>query len=159
MERDEVIPLRDHWLFAELPPDEAERAMQAVQEVQFRPGDILVRQGDSSDGVFLLGSGSLHVSATNDRGAAFLNLIHAGEVLGEMGALDGEPRSATAVAVTDGIAYFIPAEMFHGLIRQSKEACYRLLMLMVARQRRTNERLMQLPPQGPVWRRTIHITP
>ena len=159
MRPEELIPLKEHWLFAELSIEDAERAVQGVREVQFRPGDVLVRQGEPSDGVFLVGAGSLHVSATNDRGAAFLNLIHAGEVLGEMGALDGEPRSATAMAVTDGVAYFIPAEMFHDLIKQSKEACYRLLMLLVARQRRTNERLMQLPPQGPVWRRTIQITP
>jgi CRP-like cAMP-binding protein len=159
MESEEIIPLKEHWLFAELTPEAADRAIGSVREIQFRPGDVLVRQGDPSDGVFLVGAGSLHISATNDRGAAFLNLIHAGEVLGEMGALDGEPRSATAVAVTNGTAYFIPADVFHDLIKESKEACYRLLMLLVGRQRRTNERLMQLPPQGPVWRRTIQITP
>jgi CRP-like cAMP-binding protein len=159
MEPEEIIPLKEHWLFADLSPEEVDRTVEMVREIQFRPGDVLLRQGDPSDGVFLVGTGSLHATATNNRGAAFLNLIHAGEVLGEMGTLDGEPRSATVMAVTDGVAYFVPSEMFRDLITRSREASYRLLMLLVARQRRTNERLMQLPPQGPVWRRTIQITP
>jgi CRP-like cAMP-binding protein len=159
METDEAIPLKEHWLFADLSPEEVERAVESVREIRFKPGDVLLRQGDPSDGVFLIGAGSLHVSAINDRGATFLNQIHAGEVLGEMGALDGELRSATAIAITGGVAYFIAAEEFRNLTQRSIDACYRLLMLLVSRQRRTNERLMQLPPQGPVWRRTIHIDP
>jgi CRP-like cAMP-binding protein len=155
----ETIPVTDHWLFSGLPETETDAVRTSVREIDFEPGDILVRQGDASDGVYLIGAGSLQVTASNDQGATFLSLVNAGQVLGELGALDGQPRSATAVALSSGVAYFVPTDMFLHLLEHSQGASLRLLMMLVSRLRRTNERLMQLPPQGPVWRRTIQINP
>jgi CRP-like cAMP-binding protein len=155
----ETIPLDQHWLFADLGQKEAEEARAKVKEINFEPGDVLVRQGEASDGVYLIGSGSLQVTASNEQGATFLSLVNAGQVLGELGALDGQPRSASAIALSAGLAYFLPTDTFRQLIEHSPTASNRLLMMLVSRLRRTNDRLMQLPPQGPVWRRTIQINP
>jgi CRP-like cAMP-binding protein len=159
MEIEASIPVTEHWLFAGIPAQEAATICASLIEVHFQPGDVLVRQGDASDGLYLIGAGSLQVTASNDQGATFLSIVNAGQVLGELGALDGQPRSATAVALSAGLAYFVPSETFLKLLDQSNDASRRLLMMLVSRLRRTNDRLMQLPPQGPVWRRTIQINP
>ncbi len=68
----------------------------------YRRGQALFTEGDLAERVFLIERGWVIVTATAVRGReVVLGLRGAGDVLGELSALDGEPRSASAVAATD----------------------------------------------------------
>jgi CRP-like cAMP-binding protein len=68
-----------------------------------------------------------------------------GNVIGEIGVLDGEPRSGTARAVGICAAHFIPEQPFLDLLERSPLMCMRMLAILSKRMRRNNSRLAELP--------------
>src|SRR5688572_4759043 len=69
---------------------------------RYRRGEALFLDGDIADRVFVLERGWVVIrSAVAAGGDTVLGLRGPGEVLGELSALDGKPRSATAVPVAD----------------------------------------------------------
>jgi NTE family protein len=65
-------------------------------------GKTLIRQGDPSDELFIIVSGGLGVYVESGNGPErFVGRIGAGETVGEMGLISGEPRSATVRCLRD----------------------------------------------------------
>ncbi len=61
----------------------------------------LIRQDDESDELFIVVSGALGVYIRTESGERFVGRIGPGEVVGEMGLISGEPRSATVRCLRD----------------------------------------------------------
>lgn len=73
-----------------------------VEWVLLRGGEVLLRQGDEGDSLYILVSGRLRAVAQDDGGATRrLNEIAPGETVGEMALITGEARSATVYALRD----------------------------------------------------------
>ena len=66
-----------------------------LPEISLAPGDTLVREGDSGDGLWILVSGTLQVSKA---GTAISSVSHPGAAIGEISLLLDSPFSATVVA-------------------------------------------------------------
>lgn len=64
----------------------------------FAPGDIIFRQGDKSEEAFWIVSGKVEISIDTPAGPAVLSVLDEGEIFGEMGMIDDQPRAATARA-------------------------------------------------------------
>jgi len=65
-------------------------------------GEVLFKQGDQADSLYIVVSGRLRVVATgNDGSETRLAELGIGETVGEMGVISGEPRSATVYATRD----------------------------------------------------------
>jgi CRP/FNR family transcriptional regulator, cyclic AMP receptor protein len=80
---------------------------QIGQKIRRPAGSILVGQGEGTDYTLLILSGYVKVtSGSSDRVVA---VTGPGETVGEMAALDGEPRSASASALSDVEALYLPA--------------------------------------------------
>jgi len=74
-------------------------------------GDVLFRQGDPGDALYILLSGRLRAVAEDpDGGRRVLNDMGPGECVGEMALLTGDPRSATVLAVRDSQLVRISSE-------------------------------------------------
>lgn len=72
-------------------------------------GEVLLREGGPPDSVLMLLEGRVKVTAATSRGpAAVLGFRGPGDVIGEIGALTGNPRSATVTAV-EPVAYLAAA--------------------------------------------------
>ena len=83
-------------------------ALQEIEErvewVPLRGGDVLCRQGDAGDCLYILVSGRLRIVAEDDSGnTRVLNEVAPGELIGEMGVITGEPRSATVYSIRDSV--------------------------------------------------------
>ncbi|MEU5260491.1 Crp/Fnr family transcriptional regulator [Amycolatopsis sp. NPDC021455] len=90
----------EHGLFAALAPATVSALVRIGTERVYHPGNILVRQGESTTFVVLLLAGWVKVTATTaDGGHALLAVRSSGDLVGELAGLDGEPRSATVTAV------------------------------------------------------------
>ena len=139
-----VIAPHEHWLLAGTPPDQLQPVVQAGHETRYLPGEVIFREGQPSDGLYLVTAGSVRVTATGSKGEAMLAVIKANEVLGEMGVLDGRPRSATASALSMCALYFLPAEAFLDLVEKSNPLAMRLIAVLTERVRRANDRLVEL---------------
>jgi CRP-like cAMP-binding protein len=152
------IQARDHWLLTGIPADVIAPLLAAGQDSRYVPGDVIFREGEPSDGLYLVTAGSARVTVTGDTGETFLATVRANEVLGEMGVLDGEPRSGTATAFTLCAAYFLPAEAFLDLLERSPLASMRLLALLCQRLRRANGRLVELPTTATVSQEDVPVS-
>jgi len=137
--------LADHWLFAGVPAAELGAVFDGSRVAHFFPGDPVFREGEPTDGLYLITGGSARVSAIADNGETLLAAVGANDVLGEMGVLDGKPRSATAMAVSVVTACFIPADTFLDLLERSPTVALRVLTLLAQRLRQANGRLGELP--------------
>ena len=75
-------------------------------------GEILYRQGEPSECAWLIESGSIELTSTLGRRTLSQGVLGEGELIGELGALDDAPRSATATAASNAVLLAIDAEQF-----------------------------------------------
>jgi CRP/FNR family transcriptional regulator, cyclic AMP receptor protein len=107
---------------------------------RFRKGQALFHQGGSSDRVVVLVSGRVKVSTvTEDGKEVVLAFRGAGDLLGELSAIDGEPRSATVEAIEPVEAFAISASDFRSYLIANPEVGL-LLMRMLSRRLRDADR-------------------
>lgn len=96
------------------------------------PREPLLHQGAAVDDVIVIESGLVKVSTVADGGEEIiLDLRGPGDVIGEMSAIDGEPRSATVAALIDTRARRIPAEVFRSAVTADAELSMGLLRYLV----------------------------
>lgn len=145
-----VPSVSEHWLLAGIAPELVEPAISVGRSMHCAPGEIIFREGDQGDGLYLTIAGNVSVTARGPHGDAFLALVQPNEVLGELSVLDGGPRSGTAQAVTVCALYFIPTEPFVDLLERSTLVCMRLLGLLAQRLRGADIGLLvELRPANP----------
>jgi predicted acylesterase/phospholipase RssA/CRP-like cAMP-binding protein len=88
--------------FAQLEPAVLSAVAEELEPQALYGGEVLFRQGEPGDSVCLVVSGRLSVLLTEEDGSVrVLAELGAGEVVGEMAYIGGEPRSATVVAARD----------------------------------------------------------
>lgn len=94
-------------------------------------GSTLLREGTTSATVVLLQDGRVKVTnVTEDGREALLAIRGPGDVLGELGALDGAPHSATVTAVDDVEALALPAPAFRALVERDGRLALRILRIV-----------------------------
>jgi len=101
-------------------------------------GTQLSRDGENDRAVFLVVTGSLGVFVAEDEGPRRLvATIPAGETVGEMSLLTGEPHSASIVALRDTELLRIGPKAFDMLLTRYPRVMLNLLKLVVRRLRQT----------------------
>jgi CRP/FNR family transcriptional regulator, cyclic AMP receptor protein len=109
----------------------------------FDPDAILFRQGDPSDDVILILSGSADVLRETGDEAIVLGTVRAGEFVGEMGVLEGRVRSATVRAAERVEAELIERQAFLDRVSAEPELARKLLVRMSTRLRDVEDMLAQ----------------
>ncbi|MFF9280332.1 Crp/Fnr family transcriptional regulator [Streptomyces griseosporeus] len=116
---------------------------------------VLLAQGESPDCVIALVDGLVKVVQSNESGDELtLTLRGPGEVLGEMGALLGRPRSATVTAARRCTGVVLPAHAFRGYMERHRleTVVYQLTVERLNSHERLRADLVHLPPTGRVAR-------
>jgi CRP-like cAMP-binding protein len=116
----------------------------------YKSGDVIFREGEPSDAAYLIVSGQVRIVKGYDTASAReLAVVGAGEYVGEMGAIDDLPRSASAVA--DGTAVCMPVtpEEFMEMLRKHPDEAIGLLRVLFDRLRRANKRLAEIDSAEP----------
>src|SRR6478736_1826383 len=75
-------------------------------------GEVLYRQGDPSDCAWLVERGAVELVSHQGRREVSHGVLGPGELIGELGMLDGAPRSATATARGDTVLLAIEHDQF-----------------------------------------------
>src|SRR5262245_3352456 len=72
---------------------------EASSERTYEPGEVIIREGDAGDSLFLIGTGSVEVVLADAHGQPIpLSVMLRGETFGEMGLFERRPRCATVRA-------------------------------------------------------------
>lgn len=108
-------------------------------------GAIVLNQDDDSHEVLFVRCGRVRVVqfTSTGREIGFAEITSGGHV-GEMAAIDGGPRSASVIAVTDTVTASLPAQDFLQLLRDTPALALNLLKAMARAIRGTNVRVHDL---------------
>ena len=121
-----------------LAADELEDLARLVRRVRFVRGESIFRQGDPSDILLIVISGQVRVlSSAEDGNEVLLNIIDPGDVVGEIGALDGRLRTADCVAAHDTEALVLERDALLPFIRERPGAAQALIEVLCRRIRQT----------------------
>ena len=98
-----LLALRRSDLFASLSADAMTGLQAQLTPVTLMSGEVLFKEGEPSDSLYIVISGRLRVvsRATDDQSERLVADLGHGEIVGEMGLVCDEPRSATVVAIRD----------------------------------------------------------
>jgi CRP/FNR family cyclic AMP-dependent transcriptional regulator len=109
--------------------------------VRFAPGEVLMHHGATGRTCFAIESGAVLATATSTQGAELvLSRRSSGELVGELAALEGAPRSATVIAKTEVSAFKLRSEQLHDLLVEYPEWAVALLRHLAGRLRTLSER-------------------
>jgi CRP/FNR family cyclic AMP-dependent transcriptional regulator len=115
-------------------PVAAELVAESTRK-RFESGRVLIREGDTDTHVVLLLNGFVKVTTAVEGYETLLGIRLPGEVVGEIGALTGEPRNATVTACGRVTAGLLSQARFEGFLARRPDAS-RLIAGAVARQLR-----------------------
>jgi CRP/FNR family transcriptional regulator, cyclic AMP receptor protein len=134
--------LRSVPLFADLEQGELERFSRVAVPRSFPAATRVFHEGDRSDACYIVRSGSFRVTREHSDGRAItLATLGSGDIFGELAMLDGEVRSASVEALSDGELLALPAGEVRALLARHPEITVKLVGALVRRLRAANERI------------------
>ncbi len=141
-EQSAVELLKSVPLFTDLGDEELERFSHVAVPRSFPAGTRVFHEGDSSDACYIVKSGTFRVTREHSDGRAItLATLEPGEIFGELAMLDGDQRSASAEALSDGELLALPAGDVRALLSRHPEIALKLVAGLVRRLRAANVRI------------------
>ena len=108
--------------------------------VHIKAGQPLFNEGEKGHLMFVLTNGQAEVIVNN----RVVETIQHGSIVGEMGIVAPEPRSATVTALTDCDFVAIDEKRFVYLVRQAPHFATQVMRVMAERLRHANQMLRDL---------------
>lgn len=131
--------LKDIPLFSGLSNKERMELARHVDEIAVRSDTMLTVQGGPGDAFYLIVDGKADVIRNETKIAT----LGAGDSVGEMALLDGEPRSATVVMTSDGTVLTMPRREFTAVLKDIPGIGLKMLVTLSLRLREANNRLVE----------------
>ena len=122
----------------------------------YQRGELLIKEGELSDALYILVSGHVKVFTRDERGRELIyNMLHPGEFFGEM-FLDGGTRSASAKAMDAVQCAVVGPTQFREFMQLYPEFAERLVLKLIARVRHATGQTRSLALSG-VYERTVEL--
>ncbi len=113
--------LNQAFMFSALKEDELNIVVEAMQGVKIKSGDVVIKEGDDGDNLYVLESGTLtctkHFKGKPE--PTFLKEYIPGEAFGELALLYNAPRAATIVAKTDCEMWSLDRNTFNHIVKDA----------------------------------------
>ena len=100
-----------------------------------KAGEIIFNDGDKAEELFVIKSGQVGIRLGNRT----LSELPANSIFGEMALIDGAPRSATAVALTDVELIPVSEKQFLFLVSQTPFFALKVMRVLARRLRATSK--------------------
>lgn len=113
----------------------------AGKNLILKPGQLLFKAGDKSNGMYIIRRGQLKVFLARDGDEVELANLVEGGMVGEMALFDQKPRSASVKATHESEVTHISVEDFNTLMKQIPKWFVSLMSSLSTRLRQTNDRL------------------
>jgi CRP/FNR family transcriptional regulator, cyclic AMP receptor protein len=110
----------------------------------FARGAALFHQDQVSDRAIVVMSGYVKLSSISDDGREVVLAIRgAGDLIGELGALDGQPRSATAITLDEVTVLALSAASFQCFLANHPAVALRVISMLSTRLREADRKLVE----------------
>ena len=120
------------------------RAQTVLDRRTYYPGHVVFRQGDAPHAAFIIESGRVEIVREHKGDEVVLATLGAGTGFGEMGMLDGKPRSATARVLETAVVKVVTEKMIEQIKEHMEPGVWALLKAMMNRLRDANALLDQV---------------
>ncbi len=128
--------LSETILFAGLDDDALTRVVGAGRDLELRRGDVLFREGDDPDELFVVMSGRIAIANKSiDGRESMVALMEEGDLFGEMGLFDGRGRSAEARALESSVVTAVPYGPVRSLYEDDPALLWRVVAMLAGRLR------------------------
>jgi len=132
--------LRQTPLFSGLDDDAAASLRSSLSENRLRRGEILFREGDSGDRLYVVMDGKIKLGRSSSDGREnLMAVLGPGQMFGELSLFDPGPRSLTATAVTDVTMLSLGHAALLDWLTGHPDVARNLLGQLASRLRRTND--------------------
>ena len=133
---DEIVArLRETPLFADVDDEPLRQLVARGEIVDLEPGEILIRQGDVADALFVVLDGELEVTRQSGDSRIPLAIVGPGSLQGEIAALEGGQRVATVAATRAAEVLRIPVDAMRELLATGPDVALSVIRTAVARLR------------------------
>ena len=106
-------------------------------EFEYPEGFEIIKEGELSDSIYLIGSGSVRVVLKTDEGSEItLSTLKKGEFFGEISAIQQKPRSANVIAKEDSVFLEIKGKYFLKILEEHSDIASKVLLILSERLRR-----------------------
>ncbi|MEN9822659.1 MAG: hypothetical protein RLZ04_1085 [Actinomycetota bacterium] len=141
MAHEELLARTD--FFAEAPAALVRQLAEEGEELPLVRGDVLFREGDVADSLYLVISGRIAIAIANpiDHRETVVALMDGGDLFGEMSLLDDGPRSAMARALEPSVVLAIPFAPIATAFRGDPNLLWGVTRLLARRLRVMDEAL------------------
>ena len=104
----------------------------------FKKGEEIIKEGMLSDCAYIIDTGKVEVSKILQNGEKqIISMLNENDIFGEMGLIDGFPRSATVVALEDCTISIMTKGAFNSLAEHNPQALMPILKILAKRLRST----------------------
>ena len=149
--------LRKVPLFAMLGEDDLRAISGDFRARTYGKKEIIFHQGDASHDFYLIMSGKVRIFCNSPSGnETSIRVLTAREIIGEFALIDGQPRSATAQAITNCTLIELRQEILLKCLREMPDFSMALLRLLVQKLRWITE-YAETIAQYDIGGRLLHI--
>ena len=140
LNREEI--LAGHFLLRHLRPQELSSLAASAVLARHRAQATIFQKGDPGGSMMAVVSGRVKICTYSADGKELvLNIIDRGGLFGEIAVLDGQPRSADAVAIEDSELLVLERNRLMPFLTANPEIATRLIAVLCQRLRQTSEAL------------------
>ena len=136
---EKTLYLKDSNIFKDIPAKELIHIANCLKEVDFTNSNIIFKDNDIGDSMYFIVKGEVKIL----KGDIELVVLGKGDYFGEMALLDGESRSADAIAKGDCILLQLNAVDFEKIMYSNDKIVKGILGMLSQRLRNANELLNQ----------------
>ena len=131
-----------NFLFGELSSDEIDTLIHFARTERYPAGEEIYAKGSPGESMMAVLRGTAKMtSVSRDGKEIVLNIMHPGEIFGEIALLDGGARSADAIAMTDCEILILLRRDFMPILKKRADICLILMRILCQRLRQTSEQV------------------
>lgn len=132
-------------IFSDLSDNELENLHKVFKPRNYLKNSMIILEEEYGDLVFVVKTGTIKITRVNDEGKeVILALLGPGEIFGELAILDGEARSANALAQENCQLLAINKEDFLDILKHNFSISYSLMCELAKRLRKSDQQIEAL---------------
>lgn len=139
-----ILALKSTPLFRNVPGEGLRRLSDFIQEKEVAAGEVVFREEDFGDEMYLVRSGQISIHQELGDGPSLIETVMPGGYFGEMAIIDDLPRTATATAEVDTSLLVLHKNDFRTAVQDYPDIAFEIFREFTRRLRRSDRKYREL---------------